>query len=122
MTDDQSTVVFRAWLDAFNSGSPEQLKAYLETYEPERGSLVDPMMGLRDLTGGFDLIKVEEQGSSHLEALLKERDWDCFARMTLDLEGDEVRSRYQLMLVPRPSGHPAPPRVSFEEAIEALAA
>ena len=68
--------ILRAWLDAFNSGDSLRLDAYYREYEPAR--IGPPAVGMRQLTGGFDVMAVERTGPRQLEVTLKERSRDGF--------------------------------------------
>jgi len=48
--------------------------AYYDKYQPDKKDRVDSHDGLRDQTGGFQLVRVEKSEPLHLEALVKERD------------------------------------------------
>jgi hypothetical protein len=49
-----------AWLQVFNSGDREELRNFLERRLPGRAQHMDQEMGIRAMTGGFDLKKIEE--------------------------------------------------------------
>jgi D-alanyl-D-alanine carboxypeptidase len=76
-----------AWLEAFNSGNRERYRDFLKTNYPSRAEHIDQEMGFREMTGGFDLKKVEESTPTKLVALVQERISDQFARLTLEVEG-----------------------------------
>jgi hypothetical protein len=48
----------QAWLDAFNSADRARIQAYIAKYEPT--GAVDETIGLRDQTGGFDLLGIDK--------------------------------------------------------------
>jgi D-alanyl-D-alanine carboxypeptidase len=110
------------WLDAFNSGDRARLLAYFDKYEPDHKDRVEMMLNFRDRTGGFNLIRIEKSEPLHIEALVKERDGDNFALLTLDIKDSNPPAVTQLNLhiVPRPAGQPEIPRLTFEEAVKAL--
>lgn len=110
-----------AWLDAVNSGDIDRLRGYQDTYAPDDPAAIDWMRTLRHWTGGLDLLRVEAEAPTHIEALLKGRGGDCFARLILDLDtGDRTSVRAGIRTVPRPADQPAPRRLSFADTIEAL--
>src|SRR6266699_6130609 len=61
----------RAWLDAYNSGDSARAAAFLRTYQvdfPYRNSF-----NFRQMTGGFDLVRVEVSEPRHVEFFLRPR-------------------------------------------------
>ena len=81
---------FKAWFDAFNSGDRKQMEAYLQKYEPGKADHLDRMvMGLRDMSGGFELIGIDKSEPLHIEFHLKERASDTNAFGELDVENGD---------------------------------
>lgn len=68
---------FKAWLDSFNSGDRATMETYYHKYEPDK--VVDREIRFRDMTGGFDLLKIMKSEPLHLEFLVKERHSDTQA-------------------------------------------
>jgi len=63
--------VLRAWLDAYNSGDSARAAAFLRTYQvdfPYRNSF-----NFRQMTGGFDLVRVDVSEPRHVEFFLRPR-------------------------------------------------
>jgi peptidase S41-like protein len=60
----------KAWLDAFNSGDRALMDAYYHKYDPSRS--LDEEMRFRNMTGGFELLKVLKSERLHVEFLVKE--------------------------------------------------
>jgi retinol-binding protein 3 len=78
---------FRAWLDSFNSGDRATMEAYYHKYEPDKS--VEREMRFRDMTGGFDLVKIMKSEPLHLEFLVKEHHSDTQALGEVEVkEGD----------------------------------
>src|SRR5262245_50330735 len=69
--DTQAGHTLQAWLDAFNSGDPGRIQAYLAKYEPTRS--VDETVAFRDQTGGFDLLGVDKSDRLHVIFRVKEK-------------------------------------------------
>src|SRR5438477_12265819 len=75
-----------AWLAAFNRGDLEAYKAFLEKNYPSHHQPADQAMAFREMTGGFDLKKVEPSTSdTQVALLLQERNSDQFAPLTLQV-------------------------------------
>jgi CubicO group peptidase (beta-lactamase class C family) len=99
---------FAAWREVFNRGDREALKQFLDKNYPSDPRGVDPEMGFREMTGGFDLRKVEPSTPDTLVALLQERNSDQFARLTLEVEPVAPHKivRFDIMAIPRPAEFP----------------
>ena len=67
----------KAWLDAFNSGERAQLESYIKKYNPAKA--VGEMSHFRQMTGGFDLLGVDDSERLHLRFRVKERGGDRVA-------------------------------------------
>src|SRR5882762_761735 len=61
----------QAWLDAFNSGDPARIQAYLTKYEPTNS--MERTMAFRDQTGGFELLGIDKGDRLHVEFRVKEK-------------------------------------------------
>lgn len=111
----------KAWLTVFNSGDRATLLEYLKTNDPPHAERIDDQLRFREMTGGFDLEKVEESTATHFVALLKEKGSDQFGRLTLDVDAEAPHkiTKFELFAIPRPADF-AIPRLSQPKAIEAL--
>lgn len=97
---------FAAWLTAFNSGDRATLLQYLEKNYPQRVSEIDGVLQFRAMTGGFELKKVESSEATKLIVLVKEKDSDQFARLSLEVEEAEphkVKGVVELRACPTPA-------------------
>jgi D-alanyl-D-alanine carboxypeptidase len=122
--DTPAGAALRSWLDAFNSGDRAKVTAYLDKYEPEHKEHLERLLGFRDQTGGFTIVRVEKSEPRHIEALVKEREGSNFARLTLGVsESDQPQvTELHLDIVSRPSDQPDSPRLAFGEALKAFEA
>jgi hypothetical protein len=75
--------VLKAWLEAFDSGDPNQLDAYYKKHEPDKSA--ENEMPFREQTGGFDLVGIQTMEPLHLVFLVKERRSEARARGRLDV-------------------------------------
>ena len=112
---------FAAWLEEFNNGDKAKFQAFLEKNYPDQAKRMDGIMGLRAMTGGFDLKKVEKSSDTALVAIVKERDSDTFARVEIGVESGEPHriTKFDVRMVPTPVQF-AIPRMSEGEALAAL--
>lgn len=63
--------VLRAWLSALSSGDSARIVGYMRRYHPDGD--VSEQLQLRELTGGFDLVRIERSEPSRVEFLVKAR-------------------------------------------------
>jgi CubicO group peptidase (beta-lactamase class C family) len=114
---------FSAWLDAFNSGDRERYEEFLADNFPSLLASVDEEMGFRQLTGGFDLQKLESVSATQVTGLMQERASDQFARFELQVEATEphVILSLNLAAIARPEEF-AIDRLTEGEAIAGLEA
>ncbi len=108
----------KAWLEVFNAGDAEKHKEFLRKNAPTRLDRADREMGLREMSGGFDVKKVEESSPTKLVALVQERTSDQFVRFTIEVDATEQHQITRLMLqgIPRPTEF-ALPHLSESELI-----
>jgi len=99
-----------AWLEAFNSGTRESYRDFLQKNFPSRAGQIDQEMGFREMTGGFELKTMEESTPTKLVALVLERLSDQFARFTVEVETAEPYriANLDLQAIPRPAEFPLP--------------
>jgi hypothetical protein len=77
----------RAWFAAFNSGDRALMDAYYKKYDPSKS--VDDEKRFREMTGGFDLLKILKSEPLHLEFLVKEKRGDTQAIGKIDVNDGE---------------------------------
>jgi len=77
----------KAWLAAFNSGDRALMDAYYKKYDPSKS--VDDEKRFRDMTGGFDLLKILKSEPLHVEFLVKEKSGDTQAIGKIDVKEGE---------------------------------
>ncbi len=111
----------RAWLAAFDSGDKDTLKVFLEKNRPSALEHLDDELGFRARTGGFEFVKTAESTPTRFVALLKEKDSDQFARITVEVEPEAPHriTKMDLWAIRRPAEF-AIPRVSENEAVVSL--
>lgn len=99
-----------AWLDVFNRGDREALRRFDQASFPARLEKLDQDVGFREMTGGFDLRKIEESTPTQLTALVQERDSDQFGRLVLAIDPAHPSTIASLGVraIPRPAEFPIP--------------
>src|SRR5262245_811423 len=111
----------KAWLESFNAGDAEKHKEFLRKNAPTRLERADREMGIRAMSGGFDLKKLEESTPTKLVALVQERASDQFVRLTLEVDANEPHQilRMSLQGTARPAEF-AIPHMSENELVPLL--
>jgi CubicO group peptidase (beta-lactamase class C family) len=111
----------KAWLEVFNAGDAEKHKEFLRKNAPTRLERADREMGIRAMSGGFDMKKVEESTPTKLVALVQERASDQFVRFTVEVDANEQHqiTRLALQGTARPAEF-ALPHLSESELITAV--
>ena len=99
---------FSAWLDVFNSGDRERYATFLAGNFPARLAFLDQEMAFREVTGGFDLRKLERVSATEVSGLVQERTSDQFAVFELTVAASEphVIASLALTAIPRPAEFP----------------
>ena len=110
----------KAWLDAFNAGDADKYREFVRTNFATQLQRPDRDLGFREMTGGFELKKVEESTPTKIVALVQERVSDQLARITIEVEAaaPHTITRLTLNAIPRPADF-ALPHLSESELITA---
>lgn len=93
------------YLTAFNSGDRATIQQFLEKHYPARAKQLDGFLEFREMTGGFELKKIENSKPTKVIAILKERDSDQFARMIMEVEEAEphqIKGNVDFRTIPTP--------------------
>ena len=111
----------RSWLEVFNAGDSAKYKEFVSKHFPSRLQNADRDAGFRDMTGGFELKKVEESTPTKLVALVQERLSDQLARLTVEVEpaGPHQITKLGMNAIPRPPDFPIA-RLNAGELVTAL--
>lgn len=106
------------WLAAFNdpraSAYPDFVKAHLPGLLP----YLDEDLGVREASGGFDLLRTEQTGPAEITAWVRDRHWDRFSKVVLSI-GDKGIDDLSFAGAPAPAGF-AVTRTAEQEALDAL--
>ena len=77
-------VAFDEYLAAFNAADPEALRRFRDRYGYDK--TVDGVLAFREYTGGFDLLRIEQQSALKITAIVRWRDGEMMdERRTLTL-------------------------------------
>ena len=88
----------KAWLEAFNAADLKKYEEFLNKSYPSQLEHSGDDMRFRQVTGGFELKKVEESTPTKLVALIQERIGDQFARLAVQVDAAEPHYITQLDL------------------------
>jgi D-alanyl-D-alanine carboxypeptidase len=93
-----------AWLESFNRGDANAHREFLQKNYPSALPRLDRQMQFRQMTGGFDLKKVEESSPTKIVVLVQERASDQMGRLTMEVQAAEPHliSSIDIQAVPRP--------------------
>ena len=95
----------RGWLDAFNRGDAAAYKDFVQKNWPSGVQYLDADRRFRQMTGGFDLKKVDPSSTpAKFVALVQERNSDQFAQLAVTVGEAEPHLITDVLLrgVPRP--------------------
>lgn len=111
---------FSAWLESFNRGDRDAYRDFMQKNYPTGLEHLDRYADFREMTGGFDLKKLEESTPDKLTALVQERGSDQMARITMEVEAADPHhiTNLDLRAVPRPAEF-ALPHLSQSELLAA---
>jgi hypothetical protein len=79
----------RAFLDAFNSGDSARVAAFLSTYQV--GFPFRNLFNFRQMTGGFNLLRVEMSEPRHIEFVMRHRNDPMTGYGMLEVAADNAR-------------------------------
>ncbi len=112
-----------AYIEALNAGDEAKAAAFIKERFPTSPIDAAGLMGFERQTGGFELVRIEEQTPAALTALVRERYSDAYAR--LKVETDPATPRLIRVLgaqaIPRPADIPAPARLDDAALAKAVA-
>jgi D-alanyl-D-alanine carboxypeptidase len=113
---------FQGWLAAFNGSDGGAYREFVQRNWPSGVKYLDRDRRFREMTGGFDLKKVDASSTStQFVALVQERNSDQFARLTVDVDAADPHHIAELGLraIPRPAEF-ALPHMSASDLTAAL--
>ncbi len=113
---------FQGWLNAFNSGDSAAYGKFVRKNWPSGVKFLDNDRQFRQMTGGFDLRKVDASATAtKFVALLQERASDQFAQVTVDVGAGNPHHITGLLLraIPRPAEFVLP-HMSMDNLVAAV--
>jgi D-alanyl-D-alanine carboxypeptidase len=78
------------WLTAFNAPGAATYPDFVRASIPSLVPYLDEDLGVREASGGFDLLRREATGPNEVTAWLRDRNWDRFSRVVLTLGEDRI--------------------------------
>jgi CubicO group peptidase (beta-lactamase class C family) len=120
---------FTAWLDAFDAHDRAKLRAfYGANADADAGTppgdveeRAEHDLRVGTLVGAFDVQRIESDTPTRAQVLMKERDIDLYARVSIEVAADEPHRVVKLDLEPVATpGDLLPPRASEADVLRAL--
>jgi len=105
-------------LKAFNAGDVAALEAFKKAHEPEMN--VQQELAFRQMTGGFEVLRVDGNGPDEVTVILREQDGDRVGSMGLRLDKEQRVERFHLTPMAVVPAELMPARVSEDVAWERL--
>ncbi len=85
-------------LQVFNSGDAAALQAFKNAHEP--AMQLERELAFRQMTGGFEALRVTEADARQVTVLIREHDGDRVGRLTLQLDAKEPNRIHAVSLQP----------------------
>ncbi len=85
----QLTGWLQRWLDVFNSENPTAYRAFITKYLPDGLPYIDDDLAVRDVSGGFELLRSETTAPNQITGWVKDLSWDRFSRVMLTAKDAE---------------------------------
>ncbi|NIK90016.1 CubicO group peptidase (beta-lactamase class C family) [Rhizomicrobium palustre] len=74
------------WLAAFNAPDIATYAAFVKTNIPDLAPYIDEDLGVREASGGYDLLRSEETGAGEITAFVRDHNWGRFSKVVLSLD------------------------------------
>jgi CubicO group peptidase (beta-lactamase class C family) len=112
---------FNGWLETFNGEDPNAFEAHMRREYPGWNFPAGASRNLRDLTGGFTIVRVEASTENAITVLLKERNWEeYYARGSISVGPDGKITAAQIVNAPPPADAGPIARLTQDEALARL--
>ena len=83
LSDSQLNGLLQGWLSAFNADQSSEYRAFIAEHIPEGLPYLDDDLAVRDVSGGFELLRSEITAPNEITGWVKDRSWDRFSRVML---------------------------------------
>jgi D-alanyl-D-alanine carboxypeptidase len=85
-------------LEAFNAGDAAALQAYKVSHEPEMS--VERELAFREMTGGFEPLRISRNEPNRIEVILREQDGDRVGNLELEVDAMHPQRVMRFSLTP----------------------
>ena len=99
----QLTTLLQGWLDAFNADTPSAYRTFITKYLPDGLPYIDDDLAVRDVSGGFQLLRTEITAQNQITGWLSDRSWDRFSKVILTAKDAHQLSDIGFRGAPTPS-------------------
>jgi D-alanyl-D-alanine carboxypeptidase len=107
------------WLEAFNANDSTSYRAFISKYLPEGLPYIDDDLAVRDVSGGFLLLRSEITAPNQITGWLQDRSWDRFSRIIVTCADSGHLADIQFRGAPEPLSFSIA-RLSEKNAVRAL--
>jgi D-alanyl-D-alanine carboxypeptidase len=94
--------LLQKWIDAFNADDSTSYRAFITRYLPDGLPYIDDDLAVRDVSGGFQLLRSEITAANQITGWVKDRSWDRFSRVMLTATDAEHLSDIGFRGAPEP--------------------
>lgn len=74
---------FERWLKAFNGKRLAEYARFVKAHIPALVPFLDDDLGLREVSGGFAMLRSEQTAPNEITAWVRDRNWDRFSRVVM---------------------------------------
>jgi D-alanyl-D-alanine carboxypeptidase len=106
------------WLAAFNGRSASAYADFVRSHIPTVVPYLDDDLGVREASGGFLVLRVEQSAVREITAWVRDRRWERYSRVVLTA-GEGRIDDLSFLSAPAPADF-ALPRLSERDALDAL--
>jgi D-alanyl-D-alanine carboxypeptidase len=120
LTDAQLNSLLQGWLSAFNADQSSAYRTFIAEHIPEGLPYLDDDLAVRDVSGGFELLRSEITAPNEITGWVKDRSWDRFSRVILTAKGAGHLSDIGFRGAPAPATFSIP-RLNEQNALRMFA-
>jgi D-alanyl-D-alanine carboxypeptidase len=121
LTEAQMKSLLQGWMNAFNASEASAYRAFIAEYLPDGLPYLDDDLAVRDVSGGFELLRSEVTAPNEITGWVKDRSWDRFSRVMLTAKDAGHLSDVGFRGAPAPPDFSIP-RLTEHEALQTFEA
>ncbi len=82
-------MLLQGWLAGFNADDSTSYRAFIAKYLPDGLPYIDDDLAVRDVSGGFQLLRSEIVAPNQIVGWVKDCSWDRFSKVILTVKDGE---------------------------------